>query len=424
MRRFGFFILSLLLSGVLLQAQETKVQQYLELIAAQEPFRSSSLGVLAVRANGDTLANFGSRAKLVPASNMKLITTGLALDNLGPGYRYATVLACDGEVRDSVLVGNLYLIGEGDPSLGVDMGTKDPELRNFRQWQEMLASAGIARIEGNLIADRRYFTEEGILGDWMAEDLESEDAVAAAGVNFRHNYRDTTYAGGATRSGAAHLAHYFGEYLASAGLAVEGETGDEAEFAALLAPEDSLHYLGRTYSEPLRALVKHTNHRSDNLFAEVMFRTLGKELRENDGYSSCAAVETTLLEEMGLPMSGVRVRDGSGLSRKDYVSPEFMTGFLLKMIGRPVFDDFVRSLPQPGAGTLAARMRTAPASLKSRIYMKSGSMDGVRCFSGYVLPLSGKPEDVIAFSVMTNNNTAPSGTVLPILDRIILLIAE
>lgn len=423
MRRWGITIATLLL-GAVLQAQETRVQQYLETIASQEPFRSSALGVLAVRANGDTLASYGSRAKLVPASNMKLITTGLALDNLGPGYRYATVLASDGEVRDSVLVGNLYLIGEGDPSTGVDMGAKDPELRTFSQWRNILASEGISRIEGNIIADRRYFTEEGILGDWMAEDLESEDAVAAAGVNFRHNYRDTTYAGGATRSGAAHLAHYFGEYLASAGVAVAGETGDEAEFAAVLAPEDSLRSLGKTYSEPLRALVKHTNHRSDNLFAEALFRTLGKELRESDAYGTCAAAEMALLEEMGLPMNGVRVRDGSGLSRKDYVSPEFLVSFLLKMAGRPVFDDFVRSLPQPGAGTLAARMRSAPASVKSRIYMKSGSMDGVRCFSGYVLPASGKPEDVIAFSVMTNNNTAPSGTVLPILDRIILLIAE
>ena len=423
MRRIGFIILSLLLP-MLLQAQQTPAQRYIEQVAAQEPFRSSALGVLAVRANGDTLASFASGAKLVPASNMKLLTTGLALDNLGPGYRYETVLASDGAVRDSVLAGNLYLIGEGDPSLGVEMGAKDPELRTFRQWQAILETAGVARIAGNIIADRRYFPSEGVLGDWMVEDLESEDAVAAAGVSFRHNYRDTTYAGGAERSGAANLAHYFREYLAAGGIAVDGETGDEADFAELLAPEDSLRSLGKTYSEPLRALVSHTNHRSDNLFAETLFRTLGMELRETDEYGACAALETALLEAMGLDVSQVRVRDGSGLSRKNYVSPGFLVDFLLRMAGRPVFDAYVRSLPQPGAGTLAARMRTAPASVKSRIYMKSGSMDGIRCFSGYVLPENGRPEDVIAFSVMTNNNTAPSGTVLPILDRIILLIAE
>lgn len=423
MRRLGIILAALLL-GATLSAQQTNAQRYIELIASQEPFRSSALGVLAVRANGDTLANFGSRAKLVPASNMKLITTGLALDNLGADYRFATVLAGDGEQRDSVLVGNLYLIGEGDPSLGVEVGLKDPEERIFRQWRAILATAGISRIEGNIIADRRYFTGDGILGDWMEEDLESEDAVASAGVNFRHNYRDTTYAGGAERSGAAHLAHYFREYLGPEGVAVVGGTGDDADFEELLVPEDSLRYLGKTYSEPLRSLVHHTNHKSDNLFAEVLFRTLGKELRERDEYGVCAALEMSLLEAMGLPMNGVRIRDGSGLSRKNYVSPEFLVSFLLKMVERPVFDAYVRSLPQPGAGTLAARMASAPASVKSRIYMKSGSMDGVRCFSGYVLPESGKPEDVIAFSVMTNNNTAPSGTVLPILDRIILLIAD
>ena len=182
MRRLGIILAALLL-GATLSAQQTNAQRYIELIASQEPFRSSALGVLAVRANGDTLANFGSRAKLVPASNMKLITTGLALDNLGADYRFATVLAGDGEQRDSVLVGNLYLIGEGDPSLGVEVGLKDPEERIFRQWRAILATAGISRIEGNIIADRRYFTGDGILGDWMEEDLESEDAIASAGVN-------------------------------------------------------------------------------------------------------------------------------------------------------------------------------------------------------------------------------------------------
>ena len=117
--------------------------------------------------------------------------------------------------------------------------------------------------------------------------------------------------------------------------------------------------------------------------------------------------------------------DGSGLSRKNYVSPAFFVRFLRKMMTLPVWEPFFASLPVPGAkGTLEDRFPKAPQEFKDRIHMKTGSMNGVRCFSGYILAADGDPQKTIVFSLLTNNCTASTYQAMPILDRMIEAIAS
>jgi D-alanyl-D-alanine carboxypeptidase/D-alanyl-D-alanine-endopeptidase (penicillin-binding protein 4) len=122
----------------------------------------------------------------------------------------------------------------------------------------------------------------------------------------------------------------------------------------------------------------------------------------------------------------MRFADGSGLSRKNYVSPEFLVRVLTGMARTSSYKDYLNSLPRPGRkdGTLQTRLPKVPAEVKNRIYMKSGSMNGVRCFSGYILSSDGKPENTIVFSIMTNNTVVPSSRMNFIMDRIITLLAE
>ena len=102
-----------------------------------------------------------------------------------------------------------------------------------------------------------------------------------------------------------------------------------------------------------------------------------------------------------------------------------MVRYLRVMLRYRCFDDFVHSLAQPGHnGPYFSRLRGESEALKDRIYMKSGSMGGVRCYSGYVLPTSGEKKDIIIFSVMTNNVTAPTSKVLQVMDKIIALVAS
>jgi D-alanyl-D-alanine carboxypeptidase/D-alanyl-D-alanine-endopeptidase (penicillin-binding protein 4) len=98
--------------------------------------------------------------------------------------------------------------------------------------------------------------------------------------------------------------------------------------------------------------------------------------------------------------------------------------FLRTMARQGEYAQYRRTFPQPGQGTLVARMAKADPALKRRVYMKSGSMNGVRCFCGYVTPADGRNENTIVFSLMINNATATSAALNPVIDQLLTAIAS
>ena len=135
----------------------TEAQKLISGISRKEPLRSGVWGVLAVRMDGDTVACVNSLQKMVPASNVKLLTTGLALRTLGPQFRFETALGYTGEVRDSTLFGDLYIIGGGDPTTGSKSDCAEPLASLFGKWTGLIRAAGISSIRGRVIGDPRYF---------------------------------------------------------------------------------------------------------------------------------------------------------------------------------------------------------------------------------------------------------------------------
>ena len=197
-----------------------------------------------------------------------------------------------------------------------------------------------------------------------------------------------------------------------------------------------------TYESPtLGRIVYETNHASNNVYAETLFRTLGKELCHSSCYDSSYVALNNIFKRMNLG-GGIKVQDGSGLSRQNYVSADFMCRFLGAMMDSECFEEFLWSLPYPGGdGTLNYNMKGYPESLRKRIRVKSGSMNGVRCYSGYVIPeelaalldanngrISEIPQEIkdqiIIFSILTNNCTSPQWKVRPMLDRFMADIAK
>ena len=131
------------------------------------------------------------------------------------------------------------------------------------------------------------------------------------------------------------------------------------------------------------------------------------------------------MKELEVDMKGADIQDGSGLSRQNYVSAEFFCRFLEGMMSSPNFEAYAASLPSPGKpGTLSYNMKSYPESVRDRILVKSGSMNGVRCYSGYVIPTEGCKEDSIIFSILVNNSTAPTWRLRPLLDKIMGTLAE
>jgi D-alanyl-D-alanine carboxypeptidase/D-alanyl-D-alanine-endopeptidase (penicillin-binding protein 4) len=129
---------------------------------------------------------------------------------------------------------------------------------------------------------------------------------------------------------------------------------------------------------------------------------------------------------MGVDTSkGIYIKDGSGLSRQNLVSSDFFCRFLEAMMHSPAFEAYVESLPSPGDnGTLKFNMKSYPEELRSRIKVKSGSMNGIRCYSGYIIPTEGTKEETIIFSIMTSNCTSPTWKVRPMLDKLMATLAE
>ena len=505
MRRHILLItVALLLTGWSATAAipRTAAQAAIAKIRGQEPLRNALVGVFAQRMDGDTLAVFDINRRLVPASNVKLLTTGLALNTLGADFRFETQIGYSGTIEEGTLKGDLYILGGGDPTTGARTDSAVPLNDTFAAWMALLKEAGIERIDGRVLGDPRYFNDPmpQNLG-WTYDDLGSNYGAGPLGLNFFENsqqfyvtpgpvagtppnvlprYPDTPWmqytvnaTTGPARStntlyyvntafgpygevagsfpldrrgytfectnqfGAYTCAYYFHTYLQTRGIVVKEGFGDvtlqnkvrtDLAFSKVrgnAAKRADIKVLGVTRSAPLSAIVSDTNRDSDNFYAETLLRMLSRRAGLSSGQDDCQKTAEAGLRALGLRTDTTCQQfDGSGLSRKNYVSPEFFVRFLRKMATLPVWDAFFASLPVPGKkGTLEQLFPNADQPFRDRIHMKSGSMNGVRCYSGYILSRDGNPQHTIVFSLMINNCTAGTWLVNPAIYGIIEALA-
>lgn len=471
------------------QAQVPSLQQSIETIISDPALSEATVGICVRTGDGRTLADIESDNMIMPASNMKLISTGAAIHLLGPNYQYITRIGYDGVVEKGILKGNLYIIGGGDPTTGSKDSIATPMTELFDIWEKTVRDAGIRRIDGYIIGDGRYFDGMPEHPSWQWSDIgtyygsgptglmfyeNTQSFRASAGkkvgdpvnivpsypeapwMEFRYNCTtgkagtgDQLYMYASDLSPVAEirgtfgvdraakrvdctnkfpeytLASYFADRLRSKGIPNEGPADFRLCTDIDASSADNLEIIGSTLSPALKRIIFETNHESNNLYAETLSKTLGKKLTGSACYDSTYVAMETVLKELGMDTSyGIKMADGSGLSRKNYVSPDFFCRFLIAMMSSPHFEDYIYSLPSPGSnGTLSSNMAKSPAEMKARIKVKSGSMDGVRCYSGYVIPKEGCKDETIVFSIMVNNCTAPVWKVRQLLDKIMAAIA-
>lgn len=150
-------------------------------------FGTVALSVRRVR-DGQELVGFNARLSLPSASTLKLITTATALSVLGPNYTYTTSLEHDGVLKDSVLTGNLYIRGTGDPSLGswrfpnyYDLGAL------LKSWSDAVRTAGIRRISGTVVGDASLYTDLTTPGTWPYGDLGNYYGAGLSALNVNEN---------------------------------------------------------------------------------------------------------------------------------------------------------------------------------------------------------------------------------------------
>lgn len=487
-RNFTFIIF--LLTSVCAMAQQTTgdIQTKVEAITDDPAFSQAVIGICARTLDGDEIADINAEMMMLPASNMKLISTGAALHTLGPDWKFETNIGYDGTVEDGVLYGNLYIIGGGDPTLGSKDSIAVALDKTFAQWEALIRAEGIRRIEGHIIGDGRWFEGMAEEPTWLMNDAGTYYGTGTTGLMFYENMMsfsvsagpevgapvnitpyypetpwmefryncstgeegtgDLLYLYGSDLAPVAEIrgtfgvdraakrldcsnkfpeltcAYYFYTYLKKNGImCLEGPADLKAEPVAESAALEDIKIIGATYSPSLDRVVFETNHASNNVYAETLLRTLGKELLDNASYESSYEALAEVLKSLGVNASGAQIQDGSGLSRQNYVSAGFFCRFLAAMAESPAYETYLRSLPSPGEnGTLQYNMQGESAALRNRIKVKSGSMNGVRCYSGYILPSTADGETIV-FSIMTNNCTSPTWKVRPLLDKIMAAIA-
>jgi D-alanyl-D-alanine carboxypeptidase/D-alanyl-D-alanine-endopeptidase (penicillin-binding protein 4) len=447
-----------------------------------DPALERAIWGIAVRslASGNDLYSLGARKLLMPASAMKIVTLATAAERLGWDYTYETRVVAGGQISAGTLVGDLVIVGSGDPSLDDWDGAAT---RVFRSWAQQLKAAGVTRITGGIVGDDKAFDEENLGAGWAWDDLGASYATGVGALQFNENTAQLVFGPGGAVDEAASVVvrppqaslrfrsqvrtspatqpamvmirpvpssgvlelrgsvplhgpplirnvsvgnptQYFVNSvratLVAEGIAVEGPAADIGEVTA--APSrPNAQVLIRHRSPPLSALAVTMMKLSQNLYAETLLKTLGAQ---SAGVGSTEAGRTAalhVLEAWGLAPAQVQMADGSGLSRYNLVTPGALVDILVHVyrdegLRRP----FQATLPVAGVdGTLAQRLKGTAA--EGNALAKTGSILSARAVAGYVRTADAEP---LAFVVIANNYGVSSDAIDKTADAIVVALAE
>jgi serine-type D-Ala-D-Ala carboxypeptidase/endopeptidase (penicillin-binding protein 4) len=409
----------------------------------------------------------------VLASNTKLFTTAAALDSFGPGHLFETRFVLRGSVQGGVLQGDLGVVGGGDPNISGRSFDGD-SFAVFRQWARALRERGIRRVTGDVYLAHGLFAGPVIHPDWPRDQLSSwyEAPVDALSFNdncilvrvgpgrlgslaqveivppvrllridntsrtvaSRKSHRvavsrdgDLLRVSGAIFSGAGPLevwvtvpdpARYFGAGLVAA-LASEG-----IEVAGRLRPVPQLpgpvwERVSAFRSDLLTAL-QVTNKRSQNFYAEALFKGLGARRCGVGSWPEGARAVSEFLAGVGIPRGSFQMSDGSGMSRHNRFTPRQVTLLLRHMYFHPAGSEFAKTLPYGGEDNGSWNKRLAAYPYRGNVYAKTGTLVGVSALSGYAKAVSGR---TYAFSIL-GNRTAGAWAAKQAEDRIVMALID
>ena len=411
--------------------------------------RSGQFGIMAVSlTRGDTLFAHNAGVPLMPASTMKMLTSAAAFERLGPSYQFSTDVLYDGTLgTDGTLTGNVYLRGDGDPSLSGRYLTGGPDAPMIIL-AEQLVARGVKRVTGDVIGDASAFDDATIPEGWLTRYLQSGYAARVSGLSLNENLVWVTITPGGVKLEPATSAIQLtsnvrtvpggGASLSvrrqtNGAISVSGRIGsrspprryvyvveDPAPFttgalrSSLIAKGvqvDGGIRLGRTpstavkiasiQSPTLDRIVAAMNRESINHFAELLLRNSARGTQRNQqgtAASGQALLRNFFATKVGANTTLLHVADGSGLSTLDRVTPRAMTrmlGYAHRASWGPWFHS---SLPVAGQSELLRR-RMRGGAAQGNLHAKTGTTNDIVALGGYVTAING---EVIAFTFIYN----------------------
>lgn len=444
----------------------------------QPQFRSSHFGVLIVDPEkGDTLYSLNAGKLFMPASNMKIVTGATSLAQLGADYSYRTRFEAAGYMKKDTLVGALIVTGRGDPTISDHM--RGNALSPLLDIGDSLKAHGIVSITDGIRAGPDVFPDTTIGFGWSWDDLGEDYGAGVDALYFNEGF-GTLIARGkpGTRPDSIETlpAHNYPIVMHSPGIA-PADTGalrlDFNQFrnafflrGRLKTAEDTLIYVypsfRRAYlsaltealrsrgvdmgrgpwgesntdaipytparmralfvvnSPPLRDILSALEKPSQNQIAEILYKTLALEKTGVGSADSGRVVIERQLAAWGAQPDGYLIRDGSGLSRYDYLSPETIVRVLDKIRADSAFHVFYDALPIAGVdGSLEHRMLGTAAV--GKIHAKTGSIANARSLSGYATTAD---NHTLLFSLLANNWITKQSAVDSVQNRIVIMLAS
>ena len=399
----------------------------------------------------EPVLSHNAAAALNPASVMKLVTSFVALNQLGPGYVWTTDIWADGKIADGVLDGDLVIKGHGDPTLTLE-----------RMWllQRELRARGVRHIHGNLVLDLSHFelpavdpgafdgeplalyntTPGPLVANFNATTLRLKPDegqvlivpdIALPGVTLTsrlvlddgaecNGWKDALtpaipdserlelVVSGRYPRGCGEQAWALNLFEPAATFdfifrGLWAESGGTLTGATLPGMAPGTEPLLKFASEPLTEALTRLNKYSNNLMSRNLFLTLGAERHGAPATLEKAerAVRDALLQR-GVPTHKLVLENGAGLSRIERISADALNQLLRAAYNSPLFAEFESALPIVAIdGTLKQRFNGSP--LSGNAHLKTGTLRDVSALAGYVYTSAGQR---VSFVMLVNHANA------------------
>ena len=431
----------------------------------------ANMSVLIIDAQTNRVVDEYRSAHVVPpASVMKLLTTGAALEMLGADFQFPTFIEYTGNISNGILHGDIVIRGTCDPSLG-----SNGKNAFLYQWVLAIRAYGIRHIEGSVIADMSMLDGDAQNPSWLCEDAGNYYAPGIFALNYLDNTMNIVLKSGPVGSVAtvvnteprvnglrfinrircshinydgafvSGLPYSYERYLTGSvpsnlgtfgvkgdlpnpglllaqhltaslneqGIIVENPATYIADYNPLLPPRELIY---THLSQPLSELIHETNVNSNNLYAESLFRYLGLRYGTPGTIHNSQEVLRDFWRRRGVDVSASIIKDGCGLAPQDAVSAKTLVQLLNYMANSRYADAWIASLPVSGqSGTL--RSLCPKTELDGRIHAKSGTIAGTKNFAGYIdLPNGGQ----WVFAVMVNSAPGKAKNIQHVIQQYLL----
>lgn len=441
----NLFLIIFTLGTISLSAQkiETTLSDAYTQFANDSNLKYATIGFYVVSANSSPIISINPQVGLAPASTQKIITSATAFALLNKDFTYQTILSYSGKIINGVLNGDIFIKGNGDPTLGSWRYANTKEDNIISTFKTAISEAGINTITGHVFSDETNWNSEVTPDGWIWQDIGSYYGAGARGVNWRENQYDLLLKSGNKIGDSVSIVGYIPSFIArlhvrSVATSAGKSTGDNAYIYYPLNENfghvrgtipigenkfkisGSMPYPGLQLALTLEASIKNISveeaaaqyplemkcnqtsttfytynsptlkdisfwflNKSINLYGEAFLKTLGKQFLTSGSTEKGVEVIQNFWKKQGIEPYAINIQDGSGLSPGNRITAKSLVQILQYTKTQKWFTDYYKGFPTING-----------------MQMKSGSIGGVLSYTGIIKSKNGEE---YTFALIVNN---------------------